>query len=224
MKSTGDWWLAQINWETPAGRLLKKLLAALPPTTELHVTIYGSAPLQLTVDASLLSADVDLFSDSDEDLTPIIRQHGLDKQHGGFYLEPGFELSFRTSPKWRVRAKTIQLGNVFLTIPHPLDILIGKLHRFAAKDRQAFERVIAVTSHPTADEMKGELQNAVDLFRPGFDDESPGQFRANTEELWREVFRAEIDVHQEIIAPAIKRRKQGYGEPPSDYKGVLGLF
>ena len=59
------------------------------------------------------------------------------------------------------------------------------------------------------------------LFRPGFDEESPSRFRANTEELWREVFKKEIDVQREIIAPAIARRNKGYGEHPPDYKGIL---
>ena len=81
--------------------------------------------------------------------------------------------------------------------------------------------IIAITRHPTVEEMKRELQHAVDLFRPGFDEESPSRFRANTEQLWREVFKTEIDVQKEIIAPAIARRNQGYGEPPPDYLGIL---
>jgi hypothetical protein len=176
----------------------------------------------MTVDRTLLSGDVDFFCDNDEDLTAIIRENHLDKEHGGIYLEAGFELSFRTSPRWRARAKSVQASNVMLTLPHPLDILIGKLDRLAPKDLEAFRRVIAITGHPTADELEQELQNAVDLFRPGFDEESPGRFRANTEQLWREVFQCQIDVQQQIIAPALERRKQGYGEPPPDYKGILG--
>src|SRR5436305_13492117 len=103
-------------------------------------------------------------------------------------------------------------------------MLIGKLDRLAPQDIEAFNRVIAITGHPTVEEMKRELQNAVDLFRPGFDEESPSRFRANTEKLWREVFQSEIDVQGEIIAPAIARRNRGYGEPPLDYKGILGLM
>ncbi len=222
MSSTENWWQGDIDWGTPAGEILKKFLALLPPKRAFHITLYGSAPLQLTVDRTLLSGDVDLFSDDDEDLSPIIRDHRLDKEHGGFYLEAGFELSFRTSPRWRARARTVQVSNATLTLPHPLDILIGKLDRLAPKDLEAFNRVIAITGHPTAEEMKRELQIAVDLFRPGFDEESPGRFRANTEHLWREVFKGEIDVPQEIIAPALARRSQGYGEPPPNYKGILG--
>jgi hypothetical protein len=202
--------------------VLQKFLATLPKDRVFHLTIFGSAPLQLTVDRRLLSADVDLFSDDDEDLSAWIEAARLDKSRGGIYLEPGFELSFRTSPRWRRRAKTIQHENVQLTIPHPIDILIGKLDRLDAKDLEAFERIIQLTGHPTATEMKRELQNAVDLFRPAFDEDSPNRVPENTNRLWREIFRSEIDVRQEIIEPGIGRRRQGYGEPPPNYRKALG--
>ena len=222
MPSIKNWWVGEIDWATPAGQLLQKFLATLPTNRLFHFTLYGSAPLQLTVDRQLMSGDVDLFSDDDEDLSALISAAKLDKTHGGFYLEPGFELSFRTSPRWRQRAKVVQRGNVTLTIPHPLDILIGKLDRLDAKDLQAFARTIELTGHPTAEELKRELQNAVDLFRPAFDDDAPNRYPENTRKLWRELFHAEIDIRRDLIEPAIARRKQGYGETPPDYKGVLG--
>ena len=222
MTSTENWWPGEIDWATPAGELIQKFLATLPANRPFHFTLYGSAPLQLTVDRQLMSGDVDLFSDDDEDLSALIAAAKLDKTHGGFHLEPGFELSFRTSPRWRQRAKIVRRGNVTLTIPHPLDILIGKLDRLDAKDLKAFARTIELTGHPTAEELKRELQNAVDLFRPAFDDDAPNRYPENTRRLWREIFRAEIDIRQEIIEPATARRKSGYGEPPPDYKQILG--
>jgi hypothetical protein len=222
MSSTKNWWAGEIDWATPAGRLLQKFLATLPGENKFHVTVYGSAPLQLTVDRLLMSGDVDVFSDDDEDLSGLISAAHLDKTHGGVYLEPGFELSFRTSPRWRQRAKTVQVANATLTIPHPLDILIGKLDRLDAKDLKAFKRVIQLTGHPTAAEFKRELQNAADLFRPAFDEDSPNRYPENTRRLWREIFHGKIDVRRDIIEPAIVRRRQGYGELPPDYKSTLG--
>jgi len=222
MTSTKNWWAGKIDWATPAGELLLKFLASLPKDRPFHLTLYGSAPLQLTVDRQLMSGDVDLFSDDDEDLSALVAAARLDKTRGGFYLEPGFELSFRTSPRWRQRAATIQRGNVTLTIPHPLDILIGKLDRLDAKDLKAFQRTRELTGHPTAAELKHELQNAVDLFRPAFDEDSPNRYPENTRRLWREIFQAEIDIRRDIIEPASARRRLGYGESPPDYKRVLG--
>jgi hypothetical protein len=217
-----NWWTGTIDWNTPAGVLLEKFLATLPKDRPFHLTLYGSAPLQLTVDRQLMSGDVDLFSDDDEDLSALIKAANLDKAHGGFYLEPGFELSFRTTTRWRQRAITIHRDNVTITIPHPIDILIGKLDRLDPKDLQAFKRVIELTGHPTAAELMVELQNAVDLFRPGFDEESPNRYPENTRRLWREIFHAEIEIHAEIIAPALVRRRQGYGDDTPDYKRELG--
>ena len=222
MPSTENWWTGEIDWSAPAGRLLEQFLATLPPERYFRLTIYGSAPLQLTVDRQLLSGDVDFFSDDNEDLSDWVRAAHLDQTHGGIYLEAGFELSFRTSPRWRQRARTIQRGRVTITLPHPLDILIGKLDRLDAKDLKAFERVIQITGHPTAEELMVELQNAVDLFRPAFDDDSPNRYPENTKRLWRELFDADIDVRRDIIEPAMSRRQQGYGESPPDYKSILG--
>lgn len=170
-----------------------------------------------------MSADVDLFSDDDDDLELLIRKAQMDKTQGGFYLEPGFELSFRTSPRWRQRAMRVERNNATVTIPHPIDILIGKLDRLDPKDLKAFERVIHLTGHPTADELKSELQNAVDLFRPAFEEDSPNRFPDNVRKLWREIFRSDIDLRSEIIEPALLRRRIGYGESSgTDYKRSLG--
>lgn len=222
MPSTESWWSAEIDWSRPAGQILRKFVTALPTDRPFHLTVFGSAPLQLTVDRDLLSGDVDIFSDDDEDLTALIEAAKLDKTQGGLYVEPGFELSFRTSPRWRRRAKVVQLGSVTLTFPHPLDILIGKLDRLDAKDLEAFRRVIEISGHPTANELMVELQSAVDLFRPEFDEDSPNRYPENTRRLWRELFHGDIDIRREIVEPAIARRRQGYGESPPDYKGALG--
>lgn len=216
-----DWWQANIDWETPAGQLLRRFLATLPTNRPFRFTLYGSAPLQLTLDSAWLSADVDLFSEDDEDLGEWISRAGLSKAQGDLFLEPGFPLSFRTNPDWRARAKTVALGQVSITLPHPLDILIGKLDRLDEKDLGAFRMVIQLTGHPTAPEFQRELQNAVDLFRPAFEEESPNRYPENTRRLWRELWQAEIDIRREIVTPALARRQQGYGEPPPNYKAAL---
>jgi hypothetical protein len=220
--ASSDWWRGEINWDTPAGRVLKKFFASLPTDRRFRLTLYGSAPLQLTLDPHWLSADVDLFSNDDEDLADWVARAGLSQEAGQVYLEPGFELSFRTSPRWRDRARVFPLGHVLLTLPHPLDILIGKLDRLEAKDLLAFRRVIELTGHPTETELRDELQNAVDLFRPSFDAESPNRYPENTRQLWRELFGREIDLRRGIIEPALARRAIGYGAPPPGYRRTLG--
>jgi len=55
--STSDWWKGEVNWETPAGGALRQFVASLPKERPWRVTLYGSAPLQLTLDPFWLSAD-----------------------------------------------------------------------------------------------------------------------------------------------------------------------
>lgn len=218
---TWDWWRGDVDWSTPAGRLLRAFFDGLPTDRRFHFILFGSAPLQLTLNRTWTSADVDFFSDDDEDHHERIRRLGLGKGQTDLYLEPGYRLSFRTTPLMAERAKNVSLGQVTVTIPHPLDILIAKLARLDAKDLLAFRRVIDLTGHPTREELLQELRNAVDLFRPAFDDESPNLYPGNSVRLWRELWQAPLDVGQDIVAPALARRRAGYGDPPPDYRRSL---
>ncbi|MBM3848604.1 MAG: hypothetical protein FJ396_00210 [Verrucomicrobia bacterium] len=218
---TWAWWRGDVDWSTPAGRLLRTFFDGLPTDRRFHFILFCSAPLQLTLNRSWTSADVDLFSDDDEDHHQLIRSLGLGKGQADLYLELGYRLSFRTTPWMAERAKVVSLGHVTVTIPHPLDILIAKLARLDAKDLLAFRRVIDLTGHPTQAELLHELRNAVDLFRPAFDDESPNLYPSNSVRLWRELWQASLDVGRDIVAPALARRRAGYGDPPPDYQRSL---
>lgn len=213
-------WTSLIDLDTPAGRMLKKLATILPQELHYDITVFGSAPLQITVDPALLSSDVDLFSDS-EDVEQWVKQAGLGMGQADFYIQVCSGLNFRTSPKWAARTRKIEIGHCTFIFPHPVDILIAKLNRLDEKDLRAFETVIRKTGHPTSEEFIRELRFAVDLFRPSFDEEQGHDLANNCRRLWPLVFGREIDPHVEIIAPALKIRREGYGEPTRDYKQEL---
>jgi len=61
---TWDWWRGDVDWNTPAGRLLRTFFDGLPTDRRFHFILFGSAPLQLTLNRSWTSADVDLFSNA----------------------------------------------------------------------------------------------------------------------------------------------------------------
>ena len=75
--------------------------------------------------------------------------------------------------------------------------------------------------NPTEAELIHELQMAVDLFRPSFDEEQGHDIANNCRRLWPLIYGREIDPRKEIIAPALAIRKAGYGEPTRDYKQEL---
>jgi hypothetical protein len=213
-------WAGSINLSTRAADLLKKLVAVLPANREFVITIFGSAPIQICVDATLTSADVDVFSEFDE-LRELVEQAGLGQDKTEFYIQVSSELNFRTSPRWRERTQSARIGNCTFVFPHPIDILIAKLNRLEEKDLKAFRVVIAKTGHPTEAELIHELQMAVDLFRPSFDEEQGHDLANNCRRLWPLIYGREIDPRKEIIAPALAIRKAGYGEPTRDYKREL---
>jgi hypothetical protein len=99
--------------------------------------------------------------------------------------------------------------------------LIAKLNRLDEKDVEAFRVVLRKTGHPTEMELIHELQMAVDLFRPSFDDEQGHDIANNCRRLWPIIYGREIDPRVEIIAPALQKRREGYGEPKRDYKQEL---
>jgi hypothetical protein len=213
-------WTPGIDWSAPAGVALKRLFSELPPEREFQITLFGSSPLQIGLESSFLSADIDLFSaeTQTELVKDAVKRAGLEKEEGRLYVQVCVEWNFRTSPRWRERAFQTRVGNVSLTLPHPLDILIAKLHRLADKDLAAFRLVIARTGHPTEDEMRRELQYALDLFRPNFDEEMVGDITTNTRVLWQELWGKDINVRQEIIAPAVALRNKGYLEQMGQVK------
>ncbi len=213
-------WANTISLDTPAGQVLKKLTALLPQDRRFNITVFGSAPIQMTVAPSLLSADIDLFCD-DANLQELVAEARLGKLHTDFYVQVSSALNFQTSPLWGTRAQSFQLGNCTFVIPHPIDILIAKLNRLDEKDLEAFRVVRKRTGHPTEAELVAELQMAVDLFRPRFDNECAPDFSTNTRRLWPLLYGREIDVRQEIIVPALAKRKAGYGLPSRDYKQEL---
>ncbi len=213
-------WSSDFNLNTPAGRILKSLVAVLPKERSFRITLFGSAPLQINIEPRLLSGDVDLFSD-EEQLADWVKQAGLGDEQRRPYIQVCSELNFRTSPRWRGRTQSVPVGNCTFVFPHPIDILIAKLNRLEEKDIEAFRVVKKKTGHPTEAELIAELQMAVDLFRPSFNEEQGQDLANNCRRLWPILYGREIDPRREIIAPALAKRKEGYGEPTRDYKQEL---
>ncbi len=203
-------WNPEINWDAPAGRLLLSFASLLDSAEPVKVTVFGSVPLQLTIDPSFVSGDVDIFSE--HDFSTIIAKAELGKGQTEPYIEQTPPNIFIASSNWQARAHSEQKDGIIWTFPHPLDILVAKVKRCADKDINAFRLVIRETGHPTEDELRSALQGVVDMYRPAFDEENPGGDPiANTQLLWETLYGHSIDVRAEIIRPALEVRRVAYG-------------
>lgn len=203
-------WSPNIAWDCPAGSVLERLIACIA-TKPCGFTVFGSAPLQLGVEKTFTSGDVDIFATID--LSEAIKKAGLEKGVGPMYVEQSDESVFIASHSWRDRAFVVESDGVFVTLPHPIDILVAKIRRLETKDMDAYRLVFSKTGHPLESELKTALQRVVDIYRPSFDEEGTlGDPAANTRTVWRELYNREIDVRAEIVAPALARRSKSYGQ------------
>jgi hypothetical protein len=213
-------WRPALNWNSAAGQILILLVSALPKDREFKITVFGSAPLQLSLDANFLSADIDIFAE--DDLTQLIEQNGLGEGQRPLYIQQCAANTFAAGPDWPLRAFTEKIEHVEFCFPHPIDILIGKLGRLEEKDIRAFQLVHSKMGMPTEEQLKEVLMNAVDLYRPRFDEEkTAGDIFYNTRTIWKILYGKEIDVRAEIITPAVARRQKGYGPASSSFKADL---
>jgi hypothetical protein len=209
-----------LNWDAPNGALLKKFIAELPQDRPIVLNIFGSTPLQMRLDPSFLSGDVDMFTS--EDLSVYLEKMKLGKDHAAPYIELVPSIVFITDVGWRDRAVVEVFGKITVYIASALDVLVGKIKRLEAKDLKAFDLVKAKTGGPTEDELKHALRMVVDMYRPAFDEENPGGDPiANTRRLWMHLYGHDIDVRKEIIVPAIEVRKEAYGENAPDRRSIL---
>jgi hypothetical protein len=142
--------------------------------------------------------------ETSEDIEGILSTAGLTKGLSSSYVEVCPQGTFRTALDWRSRAHSEAMGKVEVLFPHPIDILVSKISREEEKDYEAFEEVIAKTSHPTEGELLESLICAVHLYRPGYDETVAGDPITKTRLLWQRIFDRNIDVRQKIIAAASK--------------------
>ena len=53
----------KLDWNAKAGQRLDEFLRRLPAEPAITLTVFGSTPLQLFIEPSFLSEDIDLFGD-----------------------------------------------------------------------------------------------------------------------------------------------------------------
>lgn len=203
-----DFQANHIAWRSLAGKRLDDFARALPPAPKLEITVFGSAPIQLFIDETFLSADIDLFGseDSYDFLLDFVEAQGLTKDKAAYYIQVCDPYAFKSTADWQDRAVQVERHGHLFRFVHPWDVLVSKLQRLEDKDIEAFKLVIAKTGHPTESELIEHLQKAVDLYRPKFDEETArGDMLANTRELWKILWHKEVDVRAEIIRPALAR-------------------
>src|SRR5262245_19527596 len=125
-----------INWDCPAARQLDQLVRLLPRNPRLDITVFGSTPLQMLVDPSFLTQDIDVFpaEESYDFLLELVRGRGLGPEKSEFYIQVCSPFAFRSASDWRSRALEVLRQGHLLRLVHPWDVLTSKLQRLEEKD------------------------------------------------------------------------------------------
>ena len=212
-----SWTIPPPDWSTPAGRILDQFFEAIQgafPEFSAPITLFGSAAIQVCLDESFTSADVDLMVASDSvRLRDIAREAGVGRS-GTIRPAYGVQICppqlFRPTPHYLQRAHIEQRYGQKVVVPHVRDILIAKLHRsrtegqdgLVAKDLRAFQRVRELCDgHPTRQELIDDLQLCEPDFRLPVDG-GVNSFRLNALDLFSSVFHHPLDLENEVLKPA----------------------
>ena len=209
------------NWHTQAGRALEALAKAIQEKgfkLRKPILVFGSGPLQISVDPALLSGDLDISAEGQlDEVKAIVEEIGYGKGKAKFYIEVVPSYVFRSPRKWIERAQIVTLHGVQFTFPAPIDILLAKLRRLDTKDLRAFHVVKQKLGIPTEEQLIDELRQDYDLFYIQENGEKSILWQ-NTEKLWREFFGKEINARDVIVLPVVNELSQSM-EP--DYVAAL---
>jgi len=227
-------WPTEVDWESPAGILISALCRAIPAEKRTPVILFGSAALQMTVAPTLLSADADIAPDivpydprssrfvrplDRTGLMDLVRAAQLGVGQRDFYIQVCAQGSFQPGTGWLRRIMEVERGGLVITIPHPMDILIAKLHRYEKKDLIAFKEVYRRQNFPSPEAMLAELRASPRLFmkRDRSVDHMPGQFpeskmAESLPKLWRDLWGLELDLRRDILEPMNAGLQDTYGD------------
>lgn len=114
-----------------------------------ELVVFGSAALAFWLPDAPATRDVDVWCSPPERGDAVQALMGeLSWYHDrhGAYVEVWAPETFAAPSDWRDRAKVLQdpdLPEVRLVVPHPHDVLMAKLERFEASDRDHARRILA---------------------------------------------------------------------------------
>lgn len=113
-----------------------------------EIVVFGSAALALWLRHGPVTRDVDVWCDPPEKgaiLTALMGELSWYHDRHGAYVEVWAPETFAAPRRWRERARVTthaDFPGLRLVVPHPHDVLVSKLERFEAKDREHLRRIL----------------------------------------------------------------------------------
>lgn len=114
-----------------------------------ELVVFGSGALAFWLTDAPHSRDVDVFcvpAERGDAITALMGELSWYHDRHAAYVEVWGPETFAGPTDWRERAKSLRLDDapeVEIRVPHPHDLLISKLERMEARDRDHARRILA---------------------------------------------------------------------------------
>lgn len=218
MREQVEWngwlWNPRIDCETPSGKLLNRLTAAMSSKKDIQecgLLVFGSSPWEFGAGLPVNSGDIDVTPDQ---FYPIFGAFLEDKDFltGNPHVQlcpPGV---FRPGQMWSSRAVHRMLNGIEVTLPHPIDIIAGKLHRLDSRDYRGINLYLESTGRPTPQDMAKYGRENPDWLMSG--SEKNQTVIANLETFHSYLGGDRLDVENDIIGNAAQKYEEALDRQP----------
>lgn len=208
-------WSPKIDDTTPSGRLLLELTLKMSLEDDLRrtsIVVFGFSPLEFSLLLNVQSGDVDVTPDQFlYHLRNRVEEWKLNIEDPYVQVLP--PTVFKPGKNYLLRACAIRVNQIQVILPHPMDLLFGKLHRLDEKDYRSVNALVESCQRPTAKDLHEYMQENPDIFEAS--PEQVSKLAGNIETLYSYLSGEAIDVASQYIAPSraehIKAVQEGSG-------------
>jgi hypothetical protein len=205
-------WEARVEAATPSGKVLNKLTSLMSKDIDLKdtgIVVFGSAPLEFASLLHVKSADIDITPDQFlEHLRNRVREWKLDV--GDPFVQVLPPTVFKAGKNYLLRACGLKLNEIEIIIPHPIDIVFGKLHRMEEKDYTAINELVETFGRPTFDDLHHYMIENADIFEAS--SETIDKLVTNIEVLWVYLGGQPLEIRTKYLESSLRETAKLFNE------------
>jgi len=134
-----------------------------PDLKETGIVVFGSSPLEFCLLLPVKSGDVYITPDQFLDHLKN-KVNEWDMHRGDPHSQVCPPTVFKAGKNYLLRAGTLAVNTIQVTLPHPIDIVFGKLHRLEDKDYRAVDALLKNSGRPTCSDLEAYMSDNPDIF------------------------------------------------------------
>jgi hypothetical protein len=205
-------WCPKIDSQTPSGKILLELTRRMSVESDLKETgivVFGSSPIEFSLLLDVQSGDVDITPDQFlEHLRNRVSEWDLSRGDPHIQVLPS--TVFKPGKNYLLRACALQTNRIQVILPHPIDLIFGKLHRLDSKDYKSVNALVGACGRPTGQDLQDYMVENPDIFEDTF--EQVKKLKNNIETLFSYLTNETIDIQERYITPSVAEKISAWDE------------